>query len=192
MKRSVWAIISAIAFGFSAPVLGQAFDPMVALKVRPPAPITLPNPLPTISQIEAIEAARARAERDRAETDLIRQTTAAMQRQRQYTPESPAMTTNNQPTETSPVIRAWLIAAQPRMHLYPDFEQVVFAADVPFTEKLIDLMSGSDYAADIAYYLGKNKIEAVAISEMPTLKAAQSVQDIEERLKNKAIDTPDR
>lgn len=188
MKRSVWSIISATAFGFSVPALGQAFDPMVALKVRPPAPITLPNPLPTISQIEAIEAARARAERDRAETDLIRQTTAEMQRQRQYAPATPSMATNSQLTETSPIIRAWLVAAQPRMHLYPDFEKVVFAADVPFTDKLIDLMSGSDYAADIAYYLGKNKIEAIAISEMPTLKAAKSISEIESRIKNRAID----
>jgi hypothetical protein len=185
MKRSIRDIILTIAVGVSTPALGQAFDPMVALRVRPPAPFTLPNALPTIAQIESIEAARARAERDRAEAELLRQQTEAMQRQRQSDSGPSNITTTTQSTVPSPIIRKWLIAAQPRMHLYPDFEQVVFADDVPFTEQVIDLMSGSEYAADIAYYLGKNKIEAAAISEMPTLKAAQSIINIEDRLVNK-------
>jgi len=169
----------------AATAYGQGFDPMMALRVRPPAPIVLPNLLPTIRQIDAIEASRARAERDRAETELIRQQTEAMRQKSQSFSASVPPPSAASGAELSPAIKKWLVVAQPRMHLYPDFESVVFAPDVPLTESIISLMSERSYAADIAYYLGKNKLEAYAISEMPILQADKAISEIEARLKLK-------
>ena len=76
-------------------------------------------------------------------------------------------------------------AATPRLRLFPDFEKFVLSPDVPMTITMIKLMSESEYAADIAYYLASNKMEAYGISQMPLLPAARAISEIEFRVKPK-------
>jgi hypothetical protein len=86
--------------------------------------------------------------------------------------------------QPDPVIDEWLKAVAPRMGLYPDFEKVVFAAELAITTDMIRLMTPSSLAADIAYYLGRNKIESMAISRMSLVQAARAIDQIELRLKS--------
>lgn len=174
---------SVIAFVPNA-AFAQGFDPMVALKVRPPK-INMPDPILQMQRLEAMEAARARAERDRAEAELIRQRTEAVRRENTspYIPSAAAAGTSS-PSTLNAIVEKWLVAAQPRMHLFADFDKVVFASDVPFSERIIEMMSGSDYAADIAYYLAQHKAQVIAIDQMSTLESAKAISNIEARLKS--------
>jgi hypothetical protein len=72
------------------------------------------------------------------------------------------------------------------MGLYKDFEKVVFASDVSITLDMIRLMTPSTFAADIAYYLGTNKLESLAISKMTLVEAARSIDRIETQLQKGA------
>lgn len=65
---------------------------------------------------------------------------------------------------------------------YADFDQVALAADVPITEEVADIIRSSDAAADLAYYLGRNKAEAARISRMSPLAAARELGRIEASL----------
>jgi hypothetical protein len=121
-------------------------------------------------QNEQAEAQRRYKEEKQEEERRRRQTEATRSQQQQ---------SNNQ---LDPVIDEWLKAAAPRMGLYPDFEKVVFAADVSITTDMIRLMTPSPLAADIAYYLGSHKIESLAISKMSLVEAARSIVRIEAKL----------
>ena len=88
-----------------------------------------------------------------------------------------------EPNASSPVIDEWLRAAAPRMGLYADFEQTVFATDVPITLDMIRLMTPSPLAADIAYYLATHKMESLAISKMTLAESARAIDRIEAKLK---------
>lgn len=162
----------------------QWFDPAVALQVKPPAPIQFPNLLLPMQQIQAIEAAKAQAERDRAAARLMDQQTAAIQEQKRIQ-QSPSNSSIPAPAISDPIIDKWLIKAQPRMHLYSDFDKVVFSTDVTITKTMIELMAESEYAADIAYYLGNHKAESLAISRMSVVNAAMAISDIVYRLRSK-------
>ena len=70
---------------------------------------------------------------------------------------------------------AWLAKANLRRNLFKDFDRVVFAPDVRITDDMVMLMSSSQYAADLAYYFGTHKAEALAISRMPLLDAARAI-----------------
>jgi hypothetical protein len=48
---------------------------------------------------------------------------------------------------------------------------------------MVRLMAGSKYAADIAYHLGKNRAEALAISRLPLIEAARAIDQIESRFR---------
>ena len=85
-------------------------------------------------------------------------------------------------TQLHPSVESWLRAAAPRMGLYDDFEATVFAPDLPMTHDMLRLMSEKTYAADIAYYLGKRKMEALAISKLDILEARKVIDNIEERI----------
>ncbi len=85
--------------------------------------------------------------------------------------------------QVDPAMREWLKAAAPRLHLFPDFDKVVYANNVSITIDMIRLMAGSPYAADIAYYLATHKTESLAVSQMPLLEAARAVSAIEARVK---------
>ncbi|RRQ52285.1 hypothetical protein [Sphingorhabdus wooponensis] len=190
-----YATVKILRFVFTASLIvlvpnsafGQGFDPMVALKVRPPQ-IKMPDPILQMQRLEAMEASRARAERDRAEAERIRQQTDYMRRDNTppYVPSAGAgdASATSSPSTLNQTIEKWLVAAQPRMHLFADFDNVIFASDVPFSERIIEMMSGSDYAADIAYYLAKHKAELIAIDKMSTLESAKAITSIELRLKS--------
>lgn len=88
------------------------------------------------------------------------------------------------------IFSKWLERAKPRMGLYPDFAKVVFESDVAITPDMVLLMATSDYAADIAYYLGTHKAESLAIARLPLLEAAKALDDIERKVKLSAPDKP--
>lgn len=130
---------------------------------------------------EGEEARRAKLESERlaAERDFYRsqiQNPTAMGQRVVTSTQAPQ-------TDSSDFKRAWIIAAQPRMHIFPDFEKVVFAPNVSITDDMVRLMSSSTYAADIAYYLATHKAEAKAISLMPLLDAARAIDRIESQVK---------
>lgn len=120
------------------------------------------------------QISRARAERERAEAeaDLYRAQAEAARRQPQAGQAAP----------NADYQRLWFEKARPRMGLYSDFADVVYADDVNISPDMVMLMSSSDYAADIAYYLGTHKAESTAISKLPLLEAARAIDDIEARL----------
>lgn len=90
---------------------------------------------------------------------------------------------------TQSQIQAWLDKARPRMARFPDFEKIVFDNGVNITPDMVILMTGSDYAADIAYYLGTHRAEATAISRLPMMDAARALDEIEARLRAAELPT---
>ena len=65
---------------------------------------------------------------------------------------------------------------------YDDFEDVAMDPAVPITPMVTEILAESDNPADIAYYLGKNRPEAVKISRMTTIAAAREIAKIEAKL----------
>lgn len=65
---------------------------------------------------------------------------------------------------------------------YADFDEVVLDPSVPITAQVANIIRGSDNAADIAYYLGKNRAEALSIAQMHPLSAAREIGRIEAKL----------
>lgn len=144
-------------------------------------PIQVPDLLRQAQQIEQIRALRIQNEQAEAQRRYMEEQQAEERRRRQAdAARTQQPQSNNQP---DPVIDEWLKAAASRMGLYPDFEKVVFASDVPITTDMIRLMTPSPLAADIAYYLGSHKIESLAISKMSLVEAARSIDRIEAKLK---------
>ena len=131
----------------------------------------------------AIQNAQTQANQAAMQRRLIEEQTRALQLENN---QREAAARNSQssgvPQEMPPYMQQWLKSAQPRMHLFSDFEQVVFSPDVAISDDMIKLMAGSPFAADIAYYLGSHKMEAAAIKSMAMLDAARSISDIEKRL----------
>ena len=126
-------------------------------------------------QMQQIEAARAQA----AQARLMEEQARALENQNRQ--NQAQQNQSNAPSEK--VMADWYKAAQPRLYLYPDFDKVVYASDVTITTDMIKLMSGSPYAADIAYYFGTHKTEASAIAQMPLLEQSQAISKIEKRIK---------
>jgi hypothetical protein len=159
-------------------------------------PLQLPDPLQQALQLEQIRALRLQNEQAEAQRRFLEEQQAEAQRrflEEQQAKERVRRETENsasqqpqQISQTDPVIEKWIKAAAPRMGLYQDFERVVFAPDVPITIDMIRLMTPSPLAADIAYHLGKNKIESLAISKMSLIDAARSIEAIEARLSSEA------
>lgn len=183
MRLRILLVICALGWQMGA--YGQ-INPMIPLMVQP---LRLESPLLRMQQLEALRAATAqaamaefqarRAAHEAAIAEAEARRAAEEERNRQSTPAP----TPQQPGPIDPVIQDWLKAALPRLHLYPDFDKVVFAPDVPITTDMVRLMAGSTYAADIAYYFGTHKAEAWAVSQMPLLEASRAVSAIEERVK---------
>jgi len=65
---------------------------------------------------------------------------------------------------------------------YSDFEDVALAETVPITSMVMEALAETDNPADIAYYLGKNRTECIAISKMSPIAAARAIAKIETRL----------
>ena len=127
--------------------------------------------------------AQAQAEQAAAQRRFIEEQTRALQLENRRREEQALKAQAPQiANELPPFMLQWLKSAQPRMHFFPDCQQVVFSQDLAISDDMIKMMAPSPFAADIAYYLGTHKMEAVAIKGMPMLDAARSISDIEKRL----------
>lgn len=93
------------------------------------------------------------------------------------------MTIAKDKSKLDSVMQEWLKMASPRLHLFPDFDAVVYSKEVAINTDMIMIMSKSKYAADIAYYFGKHKTESLAISQMPFLEASTAISNVENRIK---------
>jgi len=76
--------------------------------------------------------------------------------------------------------RAGLQAAEK----FPDFEEVVAAADIPVTPAMIEVLSESDIKPELMYWLAKNPDEARSIAAKSATSQARIMGQIEERLRS--------
>lgn len=153
-------------------------------------PLQLPDPLENLRRAEEIRAMQLRnaeAERRlRMESERQQQALRDEENRRRQEEAARRNVAASVPPANPPMnpdLATWLKNAEPRMHLYPDFREVVFAENLSITNDMVRLMAGSRFAADIAYYLGKNRAQAVAISQMPLLDAAKAIDQIEARFR---------
>lgn len=174
MKASVLVLALGVSLTTSS-VFGQLVNPNIPLMFRPPQ-FNFPDPLQQAQQIEQIRSLQLQNQRMEQE----RRWAEEQRRQQQIGAEQPRQVA---PPPPDPIFDEWLKAAAPRMGLYPDFQTVVFAPDLPITTDMIRLMTPSSLAADIAYYLGKHKLESLAITKLNLAEAARAIDRIEERLK---------
>lgn len=65
---------------------------------------------------------------------------------------------------------------------YADFDQVAFNPDVPMSAPMMDAIVTSEFAAHIAYELGKNPDEAERISKLQPIVAVREIGKIEARI----------
>ena len=65
---------------------------------------------------------------------------------------------------------------------YDDFEEVALAETVPITPMIQDVLAETENPADVAYYLGKNRTECIAISKLTPIAAARAIARIETKL----------
>ena len=72
---------------------------------------------------------------------------------------------------------------------YPDFEEVALAETVPISNLVMDVLSECESPEDVAYYLGKNRAEAIQISRMTPIAAARAISRIEMTLKQNPFPT---
>jgi hypothetical protein len=179
MKKSFASLLS--LFLICSTVQAQQFP---ALMFRPPQ-LNFADPLQQAMQIEQIRALRMQNEQAEAQRRFNEEQTRAQERQRQQQAEQ-SQGQSQSANQPNPIFDEWLKAAAPRMGLYKDFEKVVFAGDVSITPDMIRLMTPSTFAADIAYYLGTNKLESLAISKMTLVEAARSIDRIETQLQKSA------
>ena len=159
--------------------MGAAFA-QIPLMVQP---LQLPNPLLQMQQMEQIRAIQLQNEQARLQLRAMEEQRQQDELKRQQKAASDSGAQTQAPLD--PIMQDWLKAAASRMHLYSDFDKVVFAPDVPINIDMIRLMSRSPFAADIAYYMATHKTEALAISQMPLLDAARAVDRIEADFKKK-------
>lgn len=134
------------------------------------------------SQLQELrrQAAAQEAERIRIEQERIQ---IQMERDKRQAAVKAQQAPEKQQTDDE-IIKRWAAAAQPRIHLYPNFNDIVYARDLPLTVPIINLMSQSFYAADIAFYLGSNKHIATQISNMSIDQAQASIKIIEYLVRN--------
>ena len=62
---------------------------------------------------------------------------------------------------------------------YSDFEEVAMNETVPITPMVRDILADFDNPHDIAYYLGKNRMEAIQIARMTPIQATRAIAKIE-------------
>jgi len=70
---------------------------------------------------------------------------------------------------------------------YPDFEEVAKDQSVPITMVVRDILAESEIPEDVAYYLGKNRTEAIKIARMTPFAAAKEIGRIEMELKKNPV-----
>ena len=69
---------------------------------------------------------------------------------------------------------------------YEDFEDVALSEDVPISPAMADTIKDSDKGADLAYWLGSHRDEAVRIAKLSPLAAARELGKIEASLSSPA------
>ena len=65
---------------------------------------------------------------------------------------------------------------------YSDFEEVALDRTVPITPVIMEILADTSNPGDIAYYLGKNRAEAIQISRMTPIQATRKIAQIETEL----------
>lgn len=143
-----------------------------------------------IMQAEAIKQQRMQREQADAQRRLIEEQARAQQIENQRRQEAMSQRSSaGQAAQIAPndmaVYEKWMRAAAPRVSLYPDFWEVIGAPDVACSVQMVELMASSPYAADIAYYLGKNKARSLEIAQMPLLEQAVAIREIEQTVARK-------
>lgn len=73
---------------------------------------------------------------------------------------------------------------------YKDFQEVALADDVPINPLMAEIIAGSDNGEDMAYFLGKNRDEALRIARLSPLAAAKELGALEASLKAKPVVVP--
>lgn len=62
---------------------------------------------------------------------------------------------------------------------YEDFERTVFDQSAPFSNGMVEILMELDNPADVAYYLARNRSEAISISRMTPFQAGKAISKIE-------------
>uniref|UniRef100_A0A6M3LH84 Uncharacterized protein n=1 Tax=viral metagenome TaxID=1070528 RepID=A0A6M3LH84_9ZZZZ len=62
---------------------------------------------------------------------------------------------------------------------YVDFEEVALSQTVPITPLVMEILADTEKPEDVAYWLGKNRAEAIQISRMTPTQAARAIAKIE-------------
>lgn len=114
---------------------------------------------------ESFVKAQARWEA-RQEVAALRRETEAMQQQREA-------------LERAHAVKEKLSAGAAK---HPDFEEVVFADDLPISEPMAAAIAESDVSADLAYYLGQNRDEALRISKLLPTQQVREIAKLESKL----------
>lgn len=84
--------------------------------------------------------------------------------------------------EQATLQRAWESKVDAALEVYDDFEEVALAHDVPISVTMMEAILRTDKAADVAYYLGKNRAEAKKIERMDPFSQAVAIGRIEATL----------
>ncbi len=72
---------------------------------------------------------------------------------------------------------------------YNDFEEVALSPEVPITPIIAEILADCEIPHRIAYYLGKNRAEAIRISRLSPIQATREIAKIEVEI-TKAINQP--
>lgn len=73
---------------------------------------------------------------------------------------------------------------------YADFEEVALDRTVPITPMIMEILSEAETPQDIAYWLGKNRAEAIRISRLSPISAAREIAKIEVEMARSGGNTP--
>lgn len=113
------------------------------------------------------------------------------QQEAQRTMEAAGSTTVVKETKTTvwdtPAGKQFMTAIEPRKNRWPDFDQIVFQSKVVYSEDMLGLISKSQYAADIAYYLGMHPQESARYANMPLEQSGPAILAIEQKAKTVGV-----
>ena len=99
------------------------------------ATFNIPNPLDSYTRKFNAQNLQAQAEQTAAQRRFIEEQTRALQLENRRREEQALKAQAPQITnELPPFMLQWLKSAQPRMHLFPDFQQVVFSQDLAISD----------------------------------------------------------
>jgi hypothetical protein len=180
-KRSILLSTAFVSMAFICSNSSAQVNWQIPMMIRP---LQIPPPSDFLRDMQQLELLRLQSEQLRAQREFLEE---QKRRNRDEQTQSDAQNAQKQSNPQDGVIESWLHSAAPRMHLYPNFESIVFAADVPISLDMVKLMTPSTYAADIAYYLATHKDESLKISQMTIVGAAKEIARIEKMLKEKDI-----